>query len=535
MIDDAELRSAWNAWWAQNMLVAPRGLMSALVRSHSESFDYSVVLAAVYLVGGPCSSASSARVALEAVAALLGVISHGRSVALEQPIFKALSSSATNEVRNALCALSDDEVATVVSVGLAQIRATEILHYFGMDVDVHAVVCCQGSACDQRKLLLRLLASAERHQDARPEELSLWDSLQLLYGMDLFSQLSVDDVKQEYLRKLLSSEQFEEARMLVDAEPLFTDDVVVRRTACDVARELFDNAEICSMDKGAMKAARLCLDVIPGPCQQDSDVRRERALIDAAHLVWTLGASALPLFQSRKAALASGGIHPIEIRLASDPYALIKRVLESYPGAYKKQRIVREIAGKLFEIAALAGVPVAGCGSPDLDSGNTTRRDLGVRSISEGFTAALILQSAVDAGDYTEGYNFARQLVNARAILSKAQRAAEAHRSARMLADDDGAEGNQPVEVRAIGAIWSSSANLARAWSAESGANSAAVVEKQLEVVSLALSLCPTSDIAELLRLWNTIQLKAVDGGQGEVASAPWALSVSNCDDPVEC
>ncbi|KAJ2605796.1 hypothetical protein GGF44_006612, partial [Coemansia sp. RSA 1694] len=113
MIDDAELRSAWNAWWAQNMLVAPRGLMSALVRSHSESFDYSVVLAAVYLVGGPCSSASSARVALEAVAALLGVISHGRSVALEQPIFKALSSSATNEVRNALCALSDDEVATV--------------------------------------------------------------------------------------------------------------------------------------------------------------------------------------------------------------------------------------------------------------------------------------------------------------------------------------------------------------------------------------------------------------------------------------
>ncbi|KAJ2459143.1 hypothetical protein GGF42_001648 [Coemansia sp. RSA 2424] len=426
-------------------------------------------------------------------------------------------------------------MASVVSVGLAQVRATEILHCFGMDVDVHAVTCCQGSAFEQRTLLLRLLASAERHQDARPEELSLWDSLQRLYGMDLFSQLSVDDVKQEYLRKLLSNEQFEEARMLVDAEPLFTDDVVARRTACDVARELFDNAEICSMDKGAMKAARLCLDVIPGSCQQDSDVRRERALIDAAHLVWTLGASALPLFQSRRAALANGGIHPIEIRLASDPYALIKRVLESYPGAYKKQRIVREIAGKLFEIAALAGVPVAGCGSPDLDSGNTTRRDLGVRSISEGFTAALMLQSAVDAGDYTEGYNFARQLVNARTILSKAQRTAEAHRSTRMLADGDSAEGNQPVEVRAIGAIWSSSVNLARAWSAESGVNSAAVIEKQLEVVSLALSLCPTSDIAELLRLWNTIQLKAVDGGQGEVASAPWTLSASNCDDPVEC
>ncbi|KAJ2822668.1 hypothetical protein GGI24_003884, partial [Coemansia furcata] len=344
--------------------------------------------------------------------------------------------------------------------------------------------------------------------------------------MNLFSCLSVDEVKQEYLRLLLSSEQYKEAQLLVNAEPLFADDSVVCQTACDVARELFDNSDMCSMEKGSMKAARQCLDFVPRQYQQDSAIKRERALIDAAHLVWTLGASVLPIFQTQR---TTTGMYPIEIRLASDPYVLIKRVLASYPGAYKKQRIVREIVGKLLEIFALAGVPVEGCGSPEMEL-HATRRDLGVRSISEGFTAALMLQSAIDAEDYTEGYNFARQLINARATLSKALRSVEAHRSARMLADDDGGvDGRQPVDVRAIGAIWTSSVNLARAWSREEVTSTA--VEKQLEVVALALSLCPTSDIAELLRLWNTIRSRIVGGDTG----TPWALPVGGCDDPVAC
>ncbi|KAJ2063659.1 hypothetical protein GGI17_001595 [Coemansia sp. S146] len=522
---EAELRSAWNAWWAQNMLVAPQGLMSALIGSHPKSFDSSVVLAAVYSVGGPCSDAAEAKAALEAIASLLDVSSPGTGVELPKPVYEMLSNSSEHELRDALHDLSDDEVAVVVGVGLAQVRVAKILLCFGLDIDILSMVACQGSAGDQRKLLLRLLASAQRHQDMRSEELSLWDSLLQLQGLGLFSHLSVDDVKQEYLRLLLSGEQFEEAQMLVDAEPLFTDNTAVRQTACDVARELFDNADMGSMEKGPMKAASRCLDLVPQQYQQDSDVKRERALIDAAHLMWTLGASVLPIFQTQRAN-AAAGMYPIEIRLATDPYVLIKRVLASYPGAYKKQRIVREIAGKLLEISALAGIPVDGCGSPEMDI-HATRRDLGVRSISEGFTAALLLQSAVDAGDYTEGYNFARQLINARTTLSKALRSVEAHRSARMLADD-GADGKQPVDVRAIGAIWTSSVNLARAWSKAEGA-SMAVVEKQLEVVALALSLCPTSDIAELLRLWNTIQSRVA----GDSAGTPWALSAGSCDDPV--
>ncbi|KAJ2257081.1 hypothetical protein GGI13_001000 [Coemansia sp. RSA 455] len=518
---EAELRSAWNAWWAQNMLVAPQGLMSALVRAHPKSFDYSVVLAAVYSVGGPCSDAADAKAALEAIALLLGVSLPGTGVELPQPVYEVLSNSSEHE----LCTLSDDEVAMVVGAGLTQVRVAEILRCFGLDIDIPSVVVCQGSASDQRKLLLRLLASAQRHQDARSSELSLWESLLQLRGMCFFSRLSVDDVKQEYLRLLLSGEQFEEAQMLVDAEPLFADNAAVRQTACDVACELFDNSDMCSMEKGSMKSASRCLDLIPQQYQQDSDVKRERALIDAAHLVWTLGASVLPIFQSQRAS-AAAGMYPIEIRLATDPYVLIKRVLASYPSAYKKQRIVREISGKLLEISVLAGAPVDGYGSPEMDT-QGTRRDLGVRSISEGFTAALLLQSAVDAGDYVEGYNFARQLINARTTLNKALRSAEAHRSAMMLADD-GADGKQPVDVRAIGAIWTSSVNLAREWSKEDG-GSMAVVEKQLEVVALALSLCPTSDIAELLRLWNAIQSKVV----GDSAGTPWALSAGSCDDPV--
>ncbi|KAJ2486313.1 hypothetical protein EV174_001184 [Coemansia sp. RSA 2320] len=528
---DAELKSAWNCWWAQNILGTTRGLMPALIASHPLCFDAVVVLTAVYSVGGPCSDACGAKAALGVLAQSSGSGSLGDCVEFPPSTLEKIHSLTAHTLLDTLKGLPDDDVVAIANTGLAQVRAAEVAQCFGLDIDIPSIVACQDSAEDQRRLLQRLLASAQRHQSTLVQQTSLWESLQLLHTLRLFGCLSVDNLKQSYLRLLLSCEQFEEAQMLVDAEPPFAEETVVLQTACEVARELFDNAEPSSMDKGLMKAARRCLDIIPQKYQQDIDVRRERALIQAAHLVWTLDASALPLFQSQRAS-TTGGLYPIELRLSADPYVLVKTILDSYPGAYKKQRIVREISGKLLEVAGLSStLESAECVSPDPDLG--TRRDLGVRSVSEGFTAALMLQSAIDAGDFSEGYNFARQLINARAMLGKALRTVEEYRSAQLLADH-GSDSKQPVEMRAVEAIWTSSVKLARAWSAAGTSAHPLATDRQLEVVSLALSLCPTGDIAELLKLWNDIQSRAL-GRQSDASAVSWALPVENLDDPLAC
>ncbi|KAJ1932951.1 hypothetical protein FBU59_006196, partial [Linderina macrospora] len=76
----------------------------------------------------------------------------------------------------------------------------------------------------------------------------------------------------------------------------------------------------------------------------------------------------------------------------------------------------------------------------------------------------------------------------------------------------------RPVEVRVVEQAWTACVRLAQAWGDSQG-----VAEKQLEVVSFALSLCPTGKIPELLKLWNEVQSSVLDS-QTE-SSLPWVAA----------
>ncbi|KAJ1954982.1 hypothetical protein GGI12_005668, partial [Dipsacomyces acuminosporus] len=291
---------------------------------------------------------------------------------------------------------------------------------------------------------------------------------------------------------LLGNEQFDQARDLIDASPSFVDNEMVVKIICEATQEFFDNADSGNMHSGLMKAAKSCLDVLP---------------TNLAHYD-THG-------------LEGGGeVFPMEIRLASDPYSLIRVILERYTGAYKKPRIVREIAGKLQEATRFEkdSLPL----SPSL-SGTTAdgRRALGIISVSDAFVVALLLDSATAAGDYAAAYDFAKQLINARSVLTCVLRTTEEYRSSLLLADNS-ADSERPVEVRTVEQVWSSCVRLATEWYDTSASSRATVADKRLEIISLALSLCPTDRISELLQLWNNVQASNLKDGAGNMQLPPW-------------
>ncbi|ORX65681.1 hypothetical protein DL89DRAFT_98416 [Linderina pennispora] len=254
------------------------------------------------------------------------------------------------------------------------------------------------------------------------------------------------------------------------------------------------------MDGGLMRAAQQCLDVLPARWQDDPAVQHERQLIDAAHLTWTLQQSGSSIFNRGRG--ADSGVLPIEIRLAADLYELIKCILDRQPQGYKKPRIVKEIANKLRGVNESKGL-----------------RNLGVGSVSDAFVTGLLLDAATAQRDYSAAYEFARQLGNARTVLDQALKAVEAYRSAQLLHEARvGIE--RPVEVRAVEQAWTACVRLADAWGDSSG-----VGEKRLEVISLALSLCPTGKIPELLKLWNQVQTDVLDSRADVLL--PWVESAS--------
>ncbi|KAJ2559297.1 hypothetical protein EV175_000407 [Coemansia sp. RSA 1933] len=504
---ESVLGSAWNRWWASNMVGSPQGLFGSLVARYPCLFDTHIVLSAIYVVGGPCSDIAAAAAALGVLvpSSTIDATPGSDTVTFPESIWRKVH----NESFESLTA---EEIVLVLGTAFAQVDAGETLERLGLEVDIPTIAACQQGVNDQQRLLVRLILSALRLSATRPEGIPLWSELIRLHRSGLFASIPLETIKKEYLQRLLGGEQFEQAQALIDAQPPFTEPHTVRDAVCQAAREMFDNAESGNMDAGLIRSALRCLDVLP---KQDSDavVRRERALIDAAHLVWTLGASGFSaLFKaSDRATAASGEVLPIEIRLSTDPYALLRDILARTPGGYKKQRIVREIAAKLLEVAALAK-----------DHGSSEelqllRRDLGVHSVSEALVAALLLEAATASADYSAAYDYARQLINARPVLAKAQGATEAYRSRQLLGSggNDGlADSTQTVqiEVRAIECIWKACVELAAEWgnsgqwSSSSASQAYVVHERRLEVASLALGLCPTSEIPRILRLWNQIQ-----------------------------
>ncbi|KAJ2399303.1 hypothetical protein GGI23_002734 [Coemansia sp. RSA 2559] len=539
--EESLLRTAWNRWWARNMVGSPHGLLRSLVVRYPRLFGMHLVLAAIYTVGGPCSDIYSANEALGALVRVKAERRSGNSDTVQFPesIWRKIQDAQPESFES----LAPGEAAVVLNTALAQVDAGQTLERLGLDIDMPTVAACQQGADDQQRLLVKLILSALRLGATRPEGVSLWPELVRLHSAGLFSCIPLESIKKEYLQRLLGGEQFEQAQVLIDAQPPFTSTHVVRDAVCQAACEMFDNAASGNMDAGLLRSASRCLDLLPTHIQRnDPIVMKERALIDAAHLVWTLGASGFSaIFKSSdRATVASGEVLPIEIRLSSDPYALLRDILERTPGGYRKQRVVREIAGKLLEIAVLtrndekhsaASDSTAKVANGELPP---SRRDLGVHSIPEALVAALLLEAATNSSDYSAAYDYARQLINARPVLAKAQNAAEAHRSRQLLgsnisnsADNEAPSQVQPVqlEVRAIDCIWKACVGLATKWGGSE--QSSIMRERRLEVTSLALGLCPTSEIPRILQLWNRIQADHLTDTQESNDALPWAESPS--------
>ncbi|KAJ2664967.1 hypothetical protein IWW48_000581 [Coemansia sp. RSA 1200] len=545
------VRESWNRWWLRHMVGGSSpGLMGKLIVRYPRSFDTYTVLASIYAVGGPCSNIAGAKRALSVILADSSTMSadNDNNGMIEFPeSIRQLVSGRDDTLESdkwyeSLGSMTDDQLALVISKASIQVDVGETFERLGLtDIDMPTIVACQQHQHQQQrqyqeKLLVKLILSALRLGSTRVEGISLWPGLVRLHKKRVFSCIPLENIKTEYLHRLLSNEQFEQARTLIEeTETVHVSDSLVRDAVCQAAREMFDNAESGNNtgNEGGVRAAARCLDVLPVSMQQQTAdgghvVRKERLLIEVAHLVWTLGSGGggmgglSAVFNKDNS--KGNQLLPIEIRLSTDPFNLIQDILARTPGGYKKQRSVREIASKLLEISSISSCTEQKQKQQQqreaLVNSDTVswQRDLGVRNTAEALVSALLLEAATNSGDYGTAYDYVRQLINARPVLVRARGAAETYRSKQLLLhrDDDTHDPScgLNVEVRAIECIWKGCVGLVTEWENDttkwrSGTDIAqSVVERdrRLEVMSMALGLCPTSGIPRILRLWNRIQ-----------------------------
>ncbi|KAJ2078937.1 hypothetical protein H4R24_004124 [Coemansia sp. RSA 988] len=457
---DSKLHAAWNAWWTQNMMGAE---MAEVVPKCSAWFDDTVLVAAVFAVGAPCSEHPAAAQTLAILAARHGVEKEANTVELGNSALKVVSESTVPGIIDRLQTISVD---TFIAPGMALAHAMGLLSTLGHDTDMASLLACQGNVRTQQRLLTQCTIHAEREPFAL-------HTLQSLCGLGLFSSLPADAASLTLLRGHLRRSQFDAARVLLENDPPIADGAAVCEAVRKAAQELFDNAETGCRDVGLVRDATQCLDLLDPAWQDDAAVRRERLLIDAAHLIWLLAPSG-----------SAEPVTPIEIRLGSDPIALLRLVLSRSPGSYRKQRVVRELGAILL---ALSGNGKA-----------TASSDLQVHSASDALVVVTVLETALAAEDYQFAHRATRLLIGAREVLSNCMAAVEESRARKLLLLRDNAV-DLRLEARAAEDAWRAAAQLAQQWSG------GAAIERQ-EAVSLALRLCPAAEIPALLLLWDCLQ-----------------------------
>ncbi|KAJ2450010.1 hypothetical protein EV183_004565 [Coemansia sp. RSA 2336] len=450
----------WNSWWLQHLAEDDR---VDVAMSYCASWFYdSTLLQAVYQIGGKCSQETEdTRAALLAMAAnhQIEQVQPADSIELPQDIASALDCGWTGQPSQ----LARDVVQLAVAAGLAQIQVIDLLNAnTSVRMDMPGILQCVGNKQAQAQLLAKILRNPGLDQRSL-----LLD----LHAMGVLSLVDTLQIDAELLSALLKNEQFDSARLLMqipDARA-FQQHALVRDTVCAAARELFDNAE--SGDQRQLHAVIQCLDILSDEWQRDASVQRERLLIDTAQLIHSLGSSgSLRLFHTGETRL-----QPIEIRQATDPFDFMQLLLKRYPEGYSRQRRVREIAANMISLLY------------DDCCVQMSLRDLAVRSIEEAHVVGLMLDAAMQRGDLAACQGFVRQLNAARNVFGGSMEAVEQQRAHRLLE-------SQPAKLseqeRSVDLIWKTCADLGQLGGSESE-----------DAVSLALSLCPTSEMPRLLQL----------------------------------
>ncbi|KAJ2357175.1 hypothetical protein GGF43_001625, partial [Coemansia sp. RSA 2618] len=497
--DNSEGRDEWNAWWAQNMAACDEAVVRAAVENCAAWFSDGVLLCMVYGIG-PCTQSEDAELVLRALAANHGISSCVRSSSIDMPerVHAAVRSGDYEALKLQQQQLSYDEALLTCEAGLAQAHACRTAARAGADVDVPAIAQCQGSEQTQRRLLARILRAPS------PPLLAMLGELRELC---VFALVEHREIQTLLLHALLCAEQFADAReMLEAAGPEFTDSAEVRDTVCAAARELVDNAESGNKERGLLRSALECLGIVSARWQHDARVGGERQLIEAAHLAWQLGAhqGALRVFQSN----GETRVLPIEIRLVSDdPFDVLRLVLQRYPDAYKRPRLVRELGASLVLLKTHTHVEMS-------------VRDLSVRSVFEAFVVGLMLEASVKQGDAGAACAFVRQLMAAlREVFAPCMRKVEVKRAKRMMlgaADADRLD----VDERVVDLVWTACVDLIKR-------SAGAVAESGADPVSLALSLCPPDQVPSLLRL--SADAQAAVAGSGDWQD-PWSSMLAPTD-----
>ncbi|KAI4247345.1 MAG: hypothetical protein L6R42_009655, partial [Xanthoria sp. 1 TBL-2021] len=266
-----------------------------------------------------------------------------------------------------------------------------------------------------------------------------------------------------------------------DQHPIPED--TVEKTVLNVAMSFYDGASNGNRTRGGIRKASEILAAFHSHFAESKSFSEANALIAATHSMsfYSLTLQHVVPFQ------------PVNIRASKDPLSLVGRILEQNPRSYTKLDDMIEIGQSLvragLEPSETRGVSSTGKSQP-LD--RSQHQDHNLLESSRRITS-MAIEASLSEGDFDTAYSYIINRLSPTAPgLSKDHSPSQQNQ-----------EGTTEDDISWRSAYLAGRATLSKSSPSQSSARR---LEQRLELLSLALLLAPSSQLAEILQVWRAVE-----------------------------
>ncbi|KAI4268902.1 MAG: hypothetical protein LQ337_007580 [Flavoplaca oasis] len=294
--------------------------------------------------------------------------------------------------------------------------------------------------------------------------------------LGVFCRIPRVDVEVEILKALLRASCYTVAVYVYctqDQRPISED--MVEKTVINVAMSFYDGASNGNRTRGGIRKACEILAAFQSHFPESKSFSEANALIAATH---SMSFYSLTLQHGVP-------FQPVNIRASKDPLSLVGRILEQNPRSYTKLDDMVEIGQNLVR----AGLSSQGKLQP------TDRSHREDDNLLESFRriTAMAIEASLSEGDFDTAYSY---IVNRLSpTVSGASKVKSSPQKGQEQKDEDDIS-------------WRSAYLAGRATPPKSSTSQSSVrlLEQRMELLSLALILAPSSQLAEILEVWRAVE-----------------------------
>ena len=322
------------------------------------------------------------------------------------------------------------------------------------------------------------------------------------HGQGIFGMLEKTTVETEILRSLVEGSHFPLA-MQIYVNPGFGETPLlqseVEEVVLSAALHHYDNASNGNRNRGSMKRCAEIVAAFAPHFSKSSRFQRVQALIAATHAM------------SFYSLILQHGVpfQPVSIRVSSDPFSLIQKLLSQNLGSYTKLDDLISIGQNLIVSMPSTIMDDTKDDGP-LDADTLEKK----KATAERQVIGMAIDAALEEGDFETAYSYIVNRLTPSATPSPAASTLSQRFAFDPTVSEKQADDTEDVAWRAAlrAGRYSPSQSSSATWSHATAARpELRRLEQRMELLSQALLLAPPNHLEEVLNVWQQCETEMIE------------------------